>query len=325
MQKSNTTLPKMVSTIATATFTAIPIDTDVAIPVRQHMDKNKKRTRRRRQGHNSLQVLFLAFLLLLACVTTAKKDPDLYEILGVKKTATTKEIKKAYRKKALDTHPDKRKDIPAEQAAEEFHKVVHAFEILSDESSRKTYDRTGRAQPNEGGRGGNQQQQQWGGGFQFHFRQGGGSYRSRQWRLKDQFKVQEAMSRVMHIVSLTQLETVMLDDNDVLERNLLMVFVTPQGVEENVDDEICFPYPFAAMSEQGAFILVFLVELWKCFVFNFFLTLTLTLLFITNTSTLTPHFFTQAFGGKINCKPSRFATINKMRLPNSLAFLMAMN
>jgi len=55
----------------------------------------------------------------------------------------------------------------------------------------------------------------------------------------------------MHIVSLTQLETVMLDDNELLERNLLMVFVTPQKVEQHCDDEMVFPYPFAAMSEQG--------------------------------------------------------------------------
>jgi hypothetical protein len=55
----------------------------------------------------------------------------------------------------------------------------------------------------------------------------------------------------MHIVSLTQLETVMLDENDLLERNLLMVFVTPQDVEQHCDDDMVFPYPFAGMSEQG--------------------------------------------------------------------------
>lgn len=170
---------------------------------------------------------------------------------GVAKTATTKEIKSAYRRKALDTHPDKRKDIPPEQAAEEFHKVVHAFEILSDENSRRTYDRTGRSTQQNAGGGGGGRGQQWGGGgsFHFHWNTGGGRRYSR--KLKDQFKVQESMSRVMHIVSLTQLETVMLDENELLERNMLMVFVTPQGVEDLTDDEICFPYPFAGTSEQG--------------------------------------------------------------------------
>ena len=103
-------------------------------------------------------------------------------------------------------------------------------------------------QQQQAGGGGRGSSQQWGG---FHFRWNTGGGRRRSFRLKDKFKVQEAMSRIMHIVSLSQLETVMLDDNDVLERNLLMVFVTPQEVEQHVDDEICFPYPFAATSEQG--------------------------------------------------------------------------
>ena len=148
-----------------------------------------------------LVVHILAAILLLLpypyYYTAAAKEDDLYKILGVSRTATTKEIKSAYRRKALDTHPDKRKDIPAEQAAEEFHKVVHAFEILTDDASRKSYDRTGRSYPNQGGTGGaggRQQQQQYS-GFTFRWNTGGGSYyRSR--KLKDEFKVQEAMSRV---------------------------------------------------------------------------------------------------------------------------------
>jgi farnesyl diphosphate synthase len=51
----------------------------------------------------------------------------------VERSATTQEIKTAYRRKALDTHPDKNRHMPQEQAAESFRQVVHAFEILSDE------------------------------------------------------------------------------------------------------------------------------------------------------------------------------------------------
>jgi curved DNA-binding protein CbpA len=174
-------------------------------------------------------------------------DEDLYKILNVKKTATTKEIKTAYRRKALDTHPDKNIDVPPEKAAEAFHKVVHAFEILSDEKSRRRYDQTGRTDQNSGGGGGG------GGngfqgfqGFQFNFRKGPRKAR----KLKDRFDVQEAQSRVMHIVSLEQLRTIMLDDNDLLERNLLMAFVNPDQ-EKIADDEIVFPWPFAAKSTQG--------------------------------------------------------------------------
>eukprot|EP00986_Skeletonema_menzelii_P018643 scaffold26671_cov127-Skeletonema_menzelii.AAC.4 len=48
----------------------------------------------------------------------------------------------SYRRKARDTHPDKRgKDVSAEEAAEAFRQVVHAFEILSDDNSRRRYDR----------------------------------------------------------------------------------------------------------------------------------------------------------------------------------------
>jgi DnaJ domain/ShK domain-like len=190
-------------------------------------------------------------LLLVLCVHLITGEENLYQILGVPKSATTKEIKSAYRRKALATHPDKQKNIPAEQAAAEFHKVVQAFEVLSDQDSRRSYDRTGRVhQQGPGGRGsgngnGNGNGNGFHGGFQFRWSHHYGG------RLKDQFKVKEAMSRVMSIVSWNQLETVMLDENELLERNLLIVFTTPGDVETIVDDEICFPYPFAGLSEQG--------------------------------------------------------------------------
>jgi curved DNA-binding protein CbpA len=178
----------------------------------------------------------------------ADNDDDLYAILGVARTATTKEIKSAYRKKALATHPDKNKDVPPEEAAQAFHKVVHAFEVLTDDNSRKTYDRTGSAeQQHQGG----ESQHHWSG---FQFRQqdfywyDGYGYEQ---PLKEKFEVKEAMSRVMHVVSLDQLKNIMLDDDEKLERNLLMIFVTPLEVEGICDDELVFPYPFAAMSTQG--------------------------------------------------------------------------
>ncbi|GIJ97171.1 molecular chaperone DnaJ [Capnocytophaga stomatis] len=68
---------------------------------------------------------------------------DYYEILEVSKTATTAEIKKAYRKQALKYHPDKN---PGDKQAEEnFKLAAEAYEVLSDDNKRAQYDRFGHA------------------------------------------------------------------------------------------------------------------------------------------------------------------------------------
>ncbi len=66
---------------------------------------------------------------------------DYYQILGVPKTATTAEIKKAYRKLALKFHPDKNKGNKA--AAETFNDLNDANQVLSDPDKRKKYDTFG--------------------------------------------------------------------------------------------------------------------------------------------------------------------------------------
>lgn len=67
---------------------------------------------------------------------------DLYDILGVKKTATAAEIKSAYRKLALKWHPDRNKEKEAEQ---KFKEIGEAYEILSDPQKRTRYDQFGHA------------------------------------------------------------------------------------------------------------------------------------------------------------------------------------
>ncbi len=63
---------------------------------------------------------------------------DFYEILGVSKTASAEEIKKAYRKKAIEFHPDKN---PGDKVSEEkFKEAAEAYEVLSDDQTRQRYD-----------------------------------------------------------------------------------------------------------------------------------------------------------------------------------------
>ena len=64
---------------------------------------------------------------------------DHYEVLGVASTASDEEIKKAYRKKARELHPDHN---PAPEAEEEFKRVTHAHDILSSPTKRGDYDRS---------------------------------------------------------------------------------------------------------------------------------------------------------------------------------------
>ena len=81
---------------------------------------------------------------------------DFYEILGVSKTADSKEIKQAYRKLAMKYHPDRNSDDP--DSDDKFKEASMAYEVLSNEEKRSAYDRMGHAAFENGMGGG-------GGGF----------------------------------------------------------------------------------------------------------------------------------------------------------------
>lgn len=94
---------------------------------------------------------------------------DFYEVLGVNKSASADEIKRAYRKLALQYHPDKNK---SKEAHEKFKEVTAAYEVLSDTQKKAQYDQFGHAAPFGQGFGGQAGQS---GPFRYSYYTGGGN------------------------------------------------------------------------------------------------------------------------------------------------------
>jgi molecular chaperone DnaJ len=74
---------------------------------------------------------------------------DYYEVLGVTRDASATEVKRAYRKKAMEFHPDRNPDNP--EAEEHFKECAEAFEVLSDDQKRQLYDQFGHEGPRSAG------------------------------------------------------------------------------------------------------------------------------------------------------------------------------
>lgn len=97
------------------------------------------------------------------------KEKNYYKILGLQRSATKKEIKKAYRELALKWHPDKNLD-DQEKAEKMFQDISEAYEVLSDDELKGKYDRGEEVFENQGG----QQRQNPHQFYQQHFFHGGG-------------------------------------------------------------------------------------------------------------------------------------------------------
>ena len=92
----------------------------------------------------------LLLVLLFICngdFAAASKNvgEDPYKVLGVNRRANLDTIKKAYRTKAKENHPDKNLHLDPEVANDNFRRIVDAFELLSDPVAKKKYDQTMRA------------------------------------------------------------------------------------------------------------------------------------------------------------------------------------
>lgn len=107
-----------------------------------------------------------------------QKERTHYEVLGLTQDASLQDVKKAYRKLAVQHHPDRNLGNE-EEATIKFREVNEAYEILSDEQSRKQYDKMLRY----GGAGGGGS----GGGHTFNWSTGGGARERREFKHRDPF------------------------------------------------------------------------------------------------------------------------------------------
>ncbi|VDI65035.1 DnaJ homolog subfamily C member 10 [Mytilus galloprovincialis] len=88
-----------------------------------------------------IKQLFTSVFILFICVLTMTGAEDYYKLLGIQRSATTKEIRQAFKKLAVTMHPDKNPDDP--EAHDNFLKINRAYEVLKDEDMRKKFDMHG--------------------------------------------------------------------------------------------------------------------------------------------------------------------------------------
>lgn len=211
--------------------------------------------------------LCIIALLLTAFIGISGKD--LYAILGVKRGASKQDIKKAYRQKAKDTHPDKNPGVDTETSAHQFREIAEAYEVLSDHNSRSTYDRTGKTEKDRseerwkqqrdrgenqrhGGRWNfgnfwnfNEKQQQSGPRIKYH-----SYYRDSYTRRA----ILNSQSRVLTVTSLNHLKDIVLEEDTGLTERYVLLAVYDSRVpscEDLLNFYVMFPWPFAGFAREG--------------------------------------------------------------------------
>ena len=102
-----------------------------------------------------MKLLVALVLVLIVLLSVVVADVDYYRILGLKRNAKEKDIKKAYRKMALQWHPDKHTGEEEKAIAQKkFQEVAEAYEVLSDPEKKRIYDQVGSEGLKRGGGGG---------------------------------------------------------------------------------------------------------------------------------------------------------------------------
>ena len=172
----------------------------------------------------------LAQPLLVVC-------DDLYVRLGLTRNATTKEIRQAYHKKALETHPDKAPMFKKAEAEELFKAAAEAYEILGDHALRTQYDATGdtsgQARPRSYG-----------------FENDAPTENPRAgWESFDALSVRLAQERLVRLTSLEALHEHLNVNGDAREPRFgLIGFYTDGDSAVRLQRDLCFPFPFAGWS-----------------------------------------------------------------------------
>lgn len=136
----------------------------------------------------SVEVMyFIGLLFLTITITSLTSAVDYYKLLGLTRRATEKQIKKAYREKSLQYHPDKNK---SPNAAEIFANLSRAYEVLKDDKKRSIYDKHGEEGLKRHEQGGGQQHQGHNPFDLFEQMFGGGSFQKEEEHTTETIQVQ---------------------------------------------------------------------------------------------------------------------------------------
>lgn len=208
-----------------------------------------------------------ALVVLVLCASVCAVD--YYKVLGLKKGASLKEIKRAYRAKALVAHPDKAAPGEEAKATDQFRQIAEAYETLSDPVARRQYDAGGgTGARGRGGGGGRGDDWSWwtgggfggggggfgghGGGYQWTYRSSwsSGSHRTYEPYLPPE--VRRAQERPIKLSSLEHLRATAFDENGIAERALLLALSSGSSeCKRLLKYTLQFPYPFAGWSNAA--------------------------------------------------------------------------